>query len=221
MVESIQGVIVNNVINEANKDISKTWAQIASGDATKLITEVVQVTSGPALSQSVQLIEANFAERRRKSRNIIVSNLPDSSAETESDLKELICKTVKYEIVPADIVQGGLSLLVPHRRYLAVFGGIWRYLAVFGGIWRYLAVFGGIWRYLAVFGGIWRYLAVFGGIWRYLAVFGGIWRYLAVFGGIWRYLAVFGICVFYASCQLSGCIRSSVYISITAINDHK
>ena len=96
---------------------------------------------------------------------------------------------------------GGLSLLVPHRRYLAVFGGIWRYLAVFGGIWRYLAVFGGIWRYLAVFG--------------------GIWRYLAVFGGIWRYLAVFGICVFYASCQLSGCIRSSVYISITAINDHK
>ena len=88
--------------------------------------------------------------------------------------------------------KGGLSLLVPHRRYLAVFGGIWRYLAVFGGIWRYLAVFGGIWRYLAVFGGIWRYLAVFGGIWRYLAVFGGIWRYLAVFGGIWRYLAVFG-----------------------------
>ena len=60
-----------------------------------------------------------------------------------------------------------------------------------------------------------------GGIWRYLAVFGGIWRYLAVFGGIWRYLAVFGICVFYASCQPSGCIRSSVYISITAINDHK
>ena len=46
-------------------------------------------------------------------------------------------------------------------------------------------------------------------------------RYLAVFGGIWRYLAVFGICVFYASCQPSGCIRSSVYISITAINDHK
>ena len=90
-----------------------------------------------------------------------------------------------------------------------------------GGIWRYLAVFGGIWRYLAVFGGIWRYLAVFGGIWRYLAVFGGIWRYLAVFGGIWRYLAVFGICVFYASCQPSGCMRSSVYISITAINDHK
>ena len=114
VVESIQGVIVNNVINEANKDISKTWAQIASGDATKLITEVVQVTSGPALSQSVQLIEANFAERRRKSRNIIVSNLPDSSAETESDLKELICKTVKYEIAPADIV---------HAKRIGSFGG--------------------------------------------------------------------------------------------------
>ena len=78
------------------------------------------------------------------------------------------------------ILKGGLSLLVPHRRYLAVFGGIGRYWAVFGGIWRYLAVF----------------------------------------GGIWRYLAVFGICVFYASCQPSGCTRSSVYISITAINDH-
>ena len=83
--------------------------------------------------------------------------------------------------VVTDFSKGGLSLLVPH------------------------------WRYLAVFGGVWRYLAVFGGIWRYLAVFGGIWRYLAVFGGIWRYLAVFGICVFYASCQPSGCIRSAVY----------
>ena len=104
VVESIQGVIVNNVINEANKNISKTWAQIANGDATKLITEVVQVTSGPALSQSVQLIEANFAERRRRSRNIIVSNLPDSAEETESDLKDLICNTVKKEITPGDIV---------------------------------------------------------------------------------------------------------------------
>ena len=92
--------------------------------------------------------------------------------------------------------------------------------AVFGGIWRYLAVFGGIGRYWAVLGGIGRYWAVLGGIGRYWAVLGGIGRYLAVFGGIWRYLAVFGICVFYASCQPSGCIRSSVYISITAINDH-
>ena len=66
------------------------------------------------LSQSVQLIEANFAERRRRSRNIIVSNLPDSSAETESDLKELICKTVKYEIAPADIV---------HAKRIGSFGG--------------------------------------------------------------------------------------------------
>ena len=88
--------------------------------------------------------------------------------------------------------EGGLSLLVPHRRYLAVFGGIWRYLAVFGGIWRYLAVFGGIWRYLAVFGGIWRYLAVFGGIWRYLAVFGGIWYLcvLCVMSAEWLYTVV-------------------------------
>ena len=136
-----------------------------------------------------------------------MSNLPDSAEETESDLKDLICSTVKNEITPGDIVhakrigsfgrsnvqakKGGLSLLVPHRRYLAVFGGIWRYLAVFGGIGRYWAVLG------------------------------GIGRYWAVLGGIGRYLAVFGICVFYASCQPSGCIRSSVYISITAINDHR
>ena len=52
------------------------------------------------------------------------------------------------------IISGGLSLLVPHRRYLAVFGGIWRYLAVLGGIGRYWAVLGGIGRYWAVLGGI-------------------------------------------------------------------
>ena len=83
------------------------------------------------------------------------------------------------------------------------------------------AVFGGIWRYWAVLGGIWRYWAVLGGIGRYWAVLGGIGRYWAVLGGIGRYWAVFGICVFYASCQPSGCIRSSIYISITAINDHR
>ena len=73
-----------------------------------------------------------------------------------------MCSIVLSQLRPASPCLhclGGLSLLVPHWRYLAVFGGIWRYLAVFGGIWRYLAVFGGIWRYLAVFGGIW-YLCV-------------------------------------------------------------
>ena len=98
------------------------------------------------------------------------------------------------------VSEGGLSLLVPHQRYLAVFGGIGRYWAVLGGIGRYWAVLGGIGRYWAVLGGIGRYWAVLGGIGRYWAVLGGIGRYWAVLGGIGRYWAVFGICVFYASC---------------------
>jgi len=101
---SVQSVIINNVVEEANQRIAKSWAQIASGEQTKLIAEVVEVTCAPALAKSVQLIEANLNERRNRAKNIVVSNLPDSEDETEDGLKELICNTVKNEIAPADIV---------------------------------------------------------------------------------------------------------------------
>ena len=101
--DSVQNVIINNVVEEANQKIAKSWAQIASGEQTKLIAEVVEVTCAPALSKSIQLIEANLNERRNRARNIVVSNLPDSEEETEEELKELICTTLRKEIAPADI----------------------------------------------------------------------------------------------------------------------
>ena len=41
VVDSIQSVLVNNVVAEANHEVKKSWAKIASGEQEKLMTDVV------------------------------------------------------------------------------------------------------------------------------------------------------------------------------------
>ena len=78
VVDSIQSVLVNNVVAEANHEVKKSWAKIASGEQEKLMTDVVQLTTGHALSASMQQIDANMQARMKRVRNITVSNLPDN-----------------------------------------------------------------------------------------------------------------------------------------------
>ena len=93
VVDSIQSVLVNNVVAEANHEVKKSWAKIASGEQEKLMTDVVQLTTGHALSASMQQIDANMQARMKRVRNITVSNLPDNGKDKESveELKQLIC----------------------------------------------------------------------------------------------------------------------------------
>ena len=57
------------------------------------MTDVVQLTTGHALSASMQQIDANMQARMKRVRNITVSNLPDNGKDKESveELKQLIC----------------------------------------------------------------------------------------------------------------------------------
>ena len=91
--KSLQDSLVGTLVG-ADAEITRSWAKIASGDQTKLITEVVQVASGPALSTITQQIDANMQQRLKRVKHIVVSNLPDSGKETESqaELKDIICQ---------------------------------------------------------------------------------------------------------------------------------
>ena len=93
VVDSIQSVLVNTVVDKANQEITKSWAQIASGDQQKLVKDVVQATTGHALSASMQQIDANMQACMKRAKNITIKNLPDNGKEAESmdELKQLIC----------------------------------------------------------------------------------------------------------------------------------
>ena len=92
--QSIQKVLVKDVVSEANKKIHKSWAEIASGQQKKLITEVCQHAAGPAITTISQQIDANMQQRLKRVKHIVVSNLPDSGKKTESqaELKDIICQ---------------------------------------------------------------------------------------------------------------------------------
>jgi len=102
--KSLQDSLVGTLVGAANAEITKSWAKIASGDHNKLITEVVQVTAGPALTTITQQIDANMQERLKRVKHIVVSNLPDSGKKEESqaELKDIICKHA-YDLTPNDI----------------------------------------------------------------------------------------------------------------------
>jgi len=102
--KSLKDSLVGTLVDAANVEITKSWAKIASGDQTKLITEVVQVASGPALTTITQQIDANMQERLKRVKHIVVSNLPDSGKERETlaELKEIICQHAS-DIDPSEI----------------------------------------------------------------------------------------------------------------------
>ena len=82
---------VDTVVKTANEKIGKSWAEISAGKQKNLIAEVVEASSHTALSKSMQLISADMTERRKRSRNIIISKLKEKlSEETE---RELISRT--------------------------------------------------------------------------------------------------------------------------------
>ena len=105
MEQSIQKVLVKDVVSEANKKIHKSWAEIASGQQKKLITEVCQHAAGPAITTISQQIDANMQERKKRENNIVLSNLPgeDNENESQEQLRAIICRHAT-DLKQSDIV---------------------------------------------------------------------------------------------------------------------
>ena len=79
----------DNVFKDAGRVVSNSWAEIARRDQNHVIKEAVQATTDVALQQSMKLLDANLTERKKRVRNVIISNVPENS--TGANLAEVIC----------------------------------------------------------------------------------------------------------------------------------
>ena len=94
--EKIREGCFNNVFKDAGHEVSKSWVEIARGDQHKIINDAVQATSDIALQRSMKLIDSNLTERKKRSRNIIISNVPENSR--GANLTEVVCNKLNESL---------------------------------------------------------------------------------------------------------------------------
>ena len=94
--EKIKEGCFDQVFKDAGRVVSNSWVDIARSDQKKVINEAVQATTDVALQQSMQLIDSNLTERKRRTRNVIITNIPENSV--GANLKEVICHHLGEEL---------------------------------------------------------------------------------------------------------------------------
>ena len=103
--ESIQTNEIEKVVGEVNEKVGKSWAELAQGNHKQLITDVVKLTSNEALTESMQLIDANLQEQKKRSLNIIVSGMKETGKNpSKEELSATFFKLMDGEIEKKDIV---------------------------------------------------------------------------------------------------------------------
>ena len=100
---SVREEQVKVVVSEANTKVAESWANIAKGAQKDLINDVVKESSKVALTESIQLIDSNLTEQRKRSRNIVMSGIIEKSGE-DKDLKEMVCEILGGEITERDVL---------------------------------------------------------------------------------------------------------------------
>ena len=100
--EKIMNGCLENVFKDAGRVVSNSWAEIARTDQNKIIEEAVQATSDVALQQSMKLLDSNLSERKKRSRNVIITNIPENSVGTS--LGEVICSKIGEGLTRDDIL---------------------------------------------------------------------------------------------------------------------
>ena len=85
---------------DASQKITQTWADIAKKEQKSLITDVVEKTSETALKKSISLIDANLTEQRKRTRNCVISGIPENynrGRDTETSLGEVVLEFLNEE----------------------------------------------------------------------------------------------------------------------------
>ena len=101
--------IVKTVLTESNQCaeiLSKTYADIVKKQQNNMINETVKATSNMALKESMISLESNLAEKKRRSRNVIITGVPEGEEEVTEDivyntLKPFEARLNKNEILAA------------------------------------------------------------------------------------------------------------------------
>ena len=102
--ESLKEEHVNMAVQDANVKVAKSWAEITKSTQQDLITDVVKKSSKIALSESIQLIDSNLTEQRKRTRNIVVSGIPEQPSENSSDMKTEMVDILGGELAERDIL---------------------------------------------------------------------------------------------------------------------
>ena len=87
--------IVKTVLTETKECaevLSKTYATIVKKQQQNMIQETVKETSNMALKESMISLESNLAEKKRRTRNVIISGVPEQEQE---DIKDVVFGILK------------------------------------------------------------------------------------------------------------------------------
>ena len=102
VVDKIKETTVQDIVNEAGQNVTKVWGDMAKSDQKNMIQRVVEASSETALQKSLQTIDSNLTEQRKRVRNIVLSNVPEGS---EGDnLKSVVCVAMDNEVCEPDIL---------------------------------------------------------------------------------------------------------------------
>ena len=102
--KTVTSVHAEEVVKQANSDISRSWAEITAGNQKALITQVVEQSSNVALTKSMQLIDSNLTEQRKRGRNVIITKVPENENPKTEDLQILVSGMFNGEIDKKDIL---------------------------------------------------------------------------------------------------------------------
>ena len=102
--EKMKEMNVEGLVQDANAMIQKSWSQVAVDNQKKLITDVVTATSDKALAESMQKIDANVMEQRKRDRNIVVTGLDEGLDESFETIREKVFKVLDGCVSKNDIM---------------------------------------------------------------------------------------------------------------------
>ena len=69
--------IVKTVVKETTDEISKTYAETVKKENKALLKDTVKSTSENALKETMKFVDANLAEQRKRTRNVIISGVDE------------------------------------------------------------------------------------------------------------------------------------------------
>ena len=100
--------IVKTVLTETkqcSQVLSQTFADIVKKQQNKMIDDTVKKTSNIALKESMKSLESNLAEKKRRTRNIVISGVEEDDSTTSNEIVFNLLKPLEAKLEKKDIIK--------------------------------------------------------------------------------------------------------------------
>ena len=95
--------IVKTVVKETSDALSKSYAETVKKENKALLKDTVKSTSQNALKETMKFVDANLAEQRKRTRNVIISAVDEGENEICEDTVFEIFNNIDKNFKKADI----------------------------------------------------------------------------------------------------------------------